>query len=401
MINMVANDTYQNKTLDKGKELYRFRVTDNRVNRNGWRILTQGIDTKPYEENPIVLLGHDSTKIIGSASNINQTENYIDMSIWFHEESEESKLTKKLIDLDVIKMTSIGIQPKLEAEEKIPPNFKGVLPNWINKIRVFTESELREVSIVPIPANTGAALQKKIVAAADEGLLTNAEVASATKYLENYFSINNNELLTNQGENDMSLEIENTELKNKVENLTKEKDAIIKTSTDVNNKLQENIELVKNLTAEKAEMETKLNEASAESETIKTRLAELESKQVESEIENFLLQNQAKIMPAEKDNLKAELILLHNNSDLKINDKTMFEYRCSQISGRVENKLGEEIADKKDMPKDKKDNSILDFNSKETEDIEACDKAVKEEMKTKNISYEEAFELLKNQSEQE
>lgn len=152
--------------LDNGSgSAYRFKISDEQINRNGWKIITSGINTDKYMRNPVVLFGHDDGKFpVGKTLKVFSQGSDLFADILFHDKTEEARVVSALIDEGFLNMTSIGINVlKRGAPIPIPADQK--TNPWIDTYEVFEQSELLEISVVDIPANGDAGFVEKLKAA--------------------------------------------------------------------------------------------------------------------------------------------------------------------------------------------------------------------------------------------
>jgi HK97 family phage prohead protease len=139
-----------------------FRITDDSVDRDYDVVIPKGVDLEEYAKNPVFLTLHDSRKWpIGKAVRAKRDEREILMAFEFDTkeiDEEADKLFKKC-NAGTIRSVSIGFRPKKtlwkgssgnsEVEDTLFLKYPGC-------DRIFTESNLREVSLVPIGANKNA-----------------------------------------------------------------------------------------------------------------------------------------------------------------------------------------------------------------------------------------------------
>ena len=158
----------------EGRTVYRYLINNDEVNRNGWVTITAGIDYAPFMLNPVVCFVHDDeTYPVGIVTNLFVKQNGMFADIWFHEAEIVSQTVKKLTDMKVLRATSISIIPKTRGTSiPITPEMEDQFPEWMDSIPVFETSELLEVSIVTVPANSNMLLQEKLAAAYKEKKLT-------------------------------------------------------------------------------------------------------------------------------------------------------------------------------------------------------------------------------------
>jgi len=139
------------------------------LDRQSDRVL--GLRLGNYERNPVVLWGHnyaDPFAVIGRATEVEPTQDGLKLlPVWRPPASPQDPMhiIQLLWDQDFVRAFSIGFQPL-----KWKDNDSGGLD--------FLDSELLEVSLVPVPANADAlrAMAKGLAYARDQGLDTRAWV---------------------------------------------------------------------------------------------------------------------------------------------------------------------------------------------------------------------------------
>lgn len=127
----------------------RVRLTNDRLNSYGYRVLTDGVDITQYERNPILLYMHRRGQAIGVIKNLKKENGEITGEIAFDEATELSCQCKKQWDFGSLRMVSIGfnIIETSEAPEHLVAG---------QRYPTVTKSELHEVSLVDIGANNDA-----------------------------------------------------------------------------------------------------------------------------------------------------------------------------------------------------------------------------------------------------
>ena len=135
-------------------EKRRVRITNDRLNYYGSRVLTSGLDVKQYERNPVLLYMHERGNVIGYVKDLEKTDSEVTGELVFDEASELSIRCKKQWDFGSLKMVSAGLDivelsddPLLLLEGQTSPT--------------VTKSKLYEVSLVDIGANDDAIVLKK------------------------------------------------------------------------------------------------------------------------------------------------------------------------------------------------------------------------------------------------
>lgn len=127
----------------------RVRITNERVNSYGFRVLTDGVDTGQYERNPVLLYMHQRGQIIGYVKDLKKENGEITGEPVFDCATELSKQCKKQYEFGSLRMVSAGLDPRetsdaneLIAEGQTRPT--------------VTKCKLVEVSMVDIGANDDA-----------------------------------------------------------------------------------------------------------------------------------------------------------------------------------------------------------------------------------------------------
>lgn len=115
-----------------------FLVSDETVNSYGFKVLTNGIDTKRFESNPIMLYMHERANIIGRWENIRKENGQLFADAVFDIEDPIAKEIAGKVERGFLKSASIGITKA---------NLKD---------GVVSGCELMEISIVDIGSNSNA-----------------------------------------------------------------------------------------------------------------------------------------------------------------------------------------------------------------------------------------------------
>lgn len=115
-----------------------FLVSDESVNSYGFKVLTNGIDTKRFETNPIMLYMHERANIIGRWENIRKENGQLFADAIFDIEDPTAKEIAGKVERGFLKSASIGITKA---------NLKDGIVNGC---------ELMEISIVDIGSNSNA-----------------------------------------------------------------------------------------------------------------------------------------------------------------------------------------------------------------------------------------------------
>ena len=144
------------KAIDPEAGIYEAMISTEDVDRDGDIMKATGASISDYMKNPVVLFGHnyrDATAVVGKALSIEKIDGQGIKARWQFadkETSEDADLVRRLWAGGFLNATSIGFIPeeweKRETDEG----------EELERGRVYTEWELLEFSIVPVPANQSA-----------------------------------------------------------------------------------------------------------------------------------------------------------------------------------------------------------------------------------------------------
>ncbi len=140
----------------------RVRITNERVNSYGFRVLTSGIDLEQYKRNPVLLYMHERGHVIGYVKDLKVENGEVSGELVFDEASELSIRCKKQYEVGSLRMVSAGLDPKETSTSK------ELLLDGQTRPTV-TKSKLVEVSLVDIGANDDAIVMN------DDGTLIKLE----------------------------------------------------------------------------------------------------------------------------------------------------------------------------------------------------------------------------------
>lgn len=134
-----------------------FVISDETVNRHGFRVLTAGIDLKAFKSNPIMLWMHKRDdryssieKLpIGIWTNIRIEDNKLLADAEFDEDDDFAMKIKKKVEKGHIRMASAGLNPITWTEDP-----KLMLKG--QKYPTLANSEIQEASIADIGSNRNA-----------------------------------------------------------------------------------------------------------------------------------------------------------------------------------------------------------------------------------------------------
>ena len=132
----------------------RVRISNDRLNSYGTRVLTDGMDVEQYRRNPVLLYMHERGKVIGLVKDLKVEDGEVTGELVFDEATELSQRCKKQWEFGSLKMVSVGIDI-LETSEEPALLLQGQTRPTISK------SKLYEVSLVDVGANDDAIVLKK------------------------------------------------------------------------------------------------------------------------------------------------------------------------------------------------------------------------------------------------
>ena len=132
----------------------RVRITNERLNSYGTRVLTSGMDLEQYGRNPVLLYMHRRGEVIGLVKDIRKDGDDVTGELVFDEATELSQRCKKQWEFGSLKMVSVGLDI-LELSDDPTVLVQGQTRPTI------TRSKLFEVSVVDIGANDDAIVLQK------------------------------------------------------------------------------------------------------------------------------------------------------------------------------------------------------------------------------------------------
>ncbi len=136
------------------------------IDRDGESISPKGIDLKAFKKNPVILPQHNYGRpAIGKATRVKVSDGKLMFKIQFPEEgvNPEADVYRKLYKSGFMNASSIGFIPR-EWEDG-----DGKKTPW----RTYTKSELLELSLVSVPANSEALATTR--SAVSKGIITEDE----------------------------------------------------------------------------------------------------------------------------------------------------------------------------------------------------------------------------------
>jgi HK97 family phage prohead protease len=138
-----------------------FVLSDERVNRHGDVVDTAGWQLDGFRANPIALFNHDRDRIVGSWANV-RVENRELLGEFQPVAPGTSQLgdeVRLLVEQDILRAASVGFR-FLKSEP--------LDPDRPHRGRRYTKQELLEVSLVSVPANSGALSKARSLHVSDE-----------------------------------------------------------------------------------------------------------------------------------------------------------------------------------------------------------------------------------------
>ena len=138
------------RKLPQGALEYDFIITDETLNRNGWRIIVAGIDLEGFRKNPVCCVQHDTYMIpVGKWKNLRVEDNVLKGTVEFDRNDPEAvRLYWKYKD-GYMNTVSLHIIPLEESKEE------GMLLEG-QRYATVTKSEMLEISLVTIPGQRNA-----------------------------------------------------------------------------------------------------------------------------------------------------------------------------------------------------------------------------------------------------
>lgn len=127
----------------------RVRISNDKLNSYGSRVLTSGMNVEQYRRNPVLLYMHERGNVIGYVKDLKVEDGEVTGELMFDEASELSVRCKKQWDFGSLKMVSAGLDI-LETSDDTALLVQGQTRATV------TKSKLLEVSLVDIGANDDA-----------------------------------------------------------------------------------------------------------------------------------------------------------------------------------------------------------------------------------------------------
>lgn len=127
----------------------RVRISNERLNSYGTRVLTAGMDTEQYRRNPVLLYMHERGNVIGYVKDLKTENGEVTGELMFDCASELSERCKRQFEFGSLRMVSAGLDI-VEMSDKKELLVEGQTAPTI------TKSRLVEVSVADIGANDDA-----------------------------------------------------------------------------------------------------------------------------------------------------------------------------------------------------------------------------------------------------
>jgi HK97 family phage prohead protease len=154
---------------------FRAVISTDSVDRDGDVMVPQGMNSKDYERNPVLLWQHDPTAPIGKCLSLKRGESAIEAEFELphrpdgFEGNWRPDFVRELIKAGVLGAVSIGFMP-MEGGERMAT--KGDVQRYGTDVRkVYSRWKLLEVSVVSVPAN-----QDALIVAVQKGMIRQASV---------------------------------------------------------------------------------------------------------------------------------------------------------------------------------------------------------------------------------
>ncbi len=139
---------------EKMSKSKRVRISNERLNSYGTRVLTAGMNVDQYNRNPVLLYMHERGQVIGYVKDLKVEGDEVTGELMFDEATELSQRCKKQWEFGSLKMVSVGLDI-LELSEDPKHLVQG------QTCPTITKSKLFEVSLVDIGANDDAIVLRK------------------------------------------------------------------------------------------------------------------------------------------------------------------------------------------------------------------------------------------------
>ena len=147
------------------------KITTDSIDRDGEVLVPQGMNSKDFENNPVLFWNHDYSQPVGNVTNIERGDRAVFGTLNFAKRTEGVKgeffpeVAESLVRQGIVKGVSVGFVPEGNGSRSASTKDRKQYGDGCK--RVFNRWKLLEVSIAPLPANQDALIQ-----AVDKGLLS-------------------------------------------------------------------------------------------------------------------------------------------------------------------------------------------------------------------------------------
>lgn len=132
----------------------RVRISNERLNSYGFRVLTGGMDVAQYSRNPVLLYMHQRGNVIGYVKDLKVENEEVTGELMFDGATELSSRCKKQFEFGSLRMVSAGLEILETSEDKEVLVAGQTRPT-------ITKSKLFEVSVADVGANDDALVLHK------------------------------------------------------------------------------------------------------------------------------------------------------------------------------------------------------------------------------------------------
>lgn len=145
-------------------------ISTETIDRDGEVIVSQGMDSSEFDDNPVLFYNHDYAQPIGKVSDLRRGKGKIDATFEFAKRPEGfegayfPEFVESLVDQGIVKGISIGFVPIPGGVRKASAKDREDYGESVRQ--VYSKWKLLEVSVAPLPANATA-----LVTAVRKGLV--------------------------------------------------------------------------------------------------------------------------------------------------------------------------------------------------------------------------------------
>lgn len=173
---------FEAKVIDDDQRIVRFKISSERIDRDGDIVRQAGLDFTNYKLNPIVLYNHSRDKELGSGDGWTIEDNATFMDVKFAPAGVSAFIDEKygLVKCGVLKSGSIGFIPKEW----------GFIDVDGRRVFEYRKVEMLEFSVCTIPSNPEAVSEAKSFRDEVENNIKNEiEKSCEQKALEDFIEI--------------------------------------------------------------------------------------------------------------------------------------------------------------------------------------------------------------------